>query len=97
MRNLNKNVIVRANRAGVFHGKLIAKNGDEVTLANVRKLYKWYGACAVEQLAVDGVKRPEGCKFTVAVEEMTILGAIQILPATEKASESIKSVPEWKS
>ena len=48
-------VIVRADRAGVFFGELISKEGDEVTLNNCRKLWQWDGACAVEQLAIDGV------------------------------------------
>ena len=31
-------VIIRADRAGVFFGELIEKNGTEVKMKNVRKL-----------------------------------------------------------
>lgn len=88
--------IVRAKEAGVLFGNLIKKEGDEVTLNECRKLYYWDGAGAVEQLAVDGTTNPKDCKFTVTVENATIIGAIQIIPCTKKAVESIKAVKEWK-
>ena len=92
----NKFVIVRADRAGVFFGKLVNKEGSEVTLNECRKLYYWEGAAAVEQLAIDGVTEPQKCKFTITVENAVILGVIQIIPCTEKAIESLKNVSEWK-
>lgn len=92
----NKKVMIRADRAGVFFGTLKEKNGDEVTLANVRRLWYWDGAASLSQLAVDGTSRPENCKFTVTVPEMTILGVIEIIPCTGKAVASIEGVEEWK-
>ena len=98
MKHENKNyVIVRGDRSGVFFGELKERSGHEVTLGNVRKLWYWDGACAVEQLARDGVSRPRNCKFTVTVEEMTITDAIQIIPCTDAAQKSISGVAEWKS
>ena len=91
-----KYVILRADRAGVFFGKFEEKNGQEVKLSDVRKLWSWEGANAVEQLALEGTKKPDDCQFTVTVDEMVIDGAIQVIPCTESAIHSIKSVPEWK-
>ena len=88
--------IVRGDRSGVFFGKIAERNGSEVRMRKVRKLWYWDGACAVEQLAKDGVSCPNNCKFTVTVEEMTITDAIQIIQCTEKAKESISGVKEWK-
>ena len=88
--------IVRADRAGVFFGEIESRNGSEVKMRNVRKIWYWDGASAVEQLAVDGVLKPNDCKFTVAVDEMEILGVIQVIPASEKAVNSIESVSSWK-
>jgi hypothetical protein len=96
MKNLGKKVIVRADRAGVFFGTLTEKDGCEVTLTNARKLFYWDGAAAVEQIAVDGVNKQKDCKFTVVVEEITILNVIQIIPCTEKAIVNIENVKEWK-
>lgn len=91
-----KNVIVRANEAGVFFGQLKEKNGNEVTLVNARKLHYWDGAAAVEQLSVDGTVAPDSCRFTVFVAEITIMNVCQILPCTNKAINSLKNVKEWK-
>ena len=97
MKHENKNyVIVRGDRSGVFFGELKERSGQEVTLGNVRKLWYWDGACAVEQLARDGVKNPGACKFTVLVESMIITDAIQVLPCTNDAAENIMAVKEWK-
>lgn len=93
---IGKYVIVRADRAGVFFGILESKNGQEVTLKDVRKIYYWDGACAVEQLAVDGTNRPEKCKLTVVVDSIAVEGVIQVLPCTDKSIESLKNVKEWK-
>ena len=92
----NQMYVVRCAQAGVFFGQIKERNGDEVTMDNVRKLWYWDGACAVEQLAVDGTKKPGDCKFTVMVSEMVLTGVIQILSCTDKAAESLAAVREWK-
>lgn len=91
-----KYVIVRADRAGVFFGKLENKNGQEVELSNVRKLHYWDGAAAVEEIAMIGTKRPDNCRFTVTVPSMVIDAAIQVIPCTDEAIKTIQSVKEWK-
>lgn len=96
MKNMEKYVIVRADRAGVFFGKLVKKEGSEVTMRDVRKLHYWEGAAAVEEISQIGTKYPERCRFTVTVDEMEVLEVIQILPCTEDAIRVIKSVKEWK-
>lgn len=89
-------VIIRADRAGVFYGEIKERNGSEVVMTNVRRLWYWDGAASLSQLATEGVTHPGNCKFTVTVEEMTILGVIEIIPCTKKAEESIDSVAVWK-
>ena len=89
-------VIIRADRAGVFYGEIKERNSSEVVMTNVRRLWYWDGAASLSQLATEGVTRPGNCKFTVTVEEMTIMGVIEIIPCTKKAEESIDSVAVWK-
>jgi hypothetical protein len=89
-------VIIRADRAGVFFGEIKERSGSEVVMTNVRRLWYWDGAASLSQLAVNGTVRPDECKFTVVVPEMTILGVIEIIPCTEKAIASIEGVREWK-
>lgn len=88
--------IVRCDRAGVFFGGIKERRGTEATMTNVRKLWYWNGACAIEQLAMDGTKTPGDCKFTVTVPLMEVTGVIQVISCTEKATASISGVKEWK-
>lgn len=91
-----KYVIVRGDRSGVFAGVLESRSGREVTLTGCRRLWYWDGAASISQIAVDGVKKPGECKFTVTVDRIMILDAIEVIPATAKAEARIKAVPEWK-
>lgn len=88
--------IVRADRAGVFFGKIKERNGSEVMLSDCRRIWYWAGAASISQLAVDGTSRPRDCKFTITVPEITVLGVCEIIPCSEKAVAVIKAVPEWK-
>ena len=92
----NKYYIIRGDRSGVFFGQIAGRNGQEVELRNVRKLWYWDGACAVEQLAVDGVTNPSDCKFTVVVPEMVVTDATQILLCSDKAAKILGEVKVWK-
>ena len=92
----NQYFIVRCGRAGVFFGQIKERNEHEVTMTNVRKMWYWDGACAVEELATNGTKKPDVCKFTITIPEMVIADPIQIIPCTDRAIESINGVKVWK-
>jgi hypothetical protein len=91
-----KKVLIRAKEAGVFYGELVERKGSEVKLKNARRIWYWDGAASISQLAVDGTKKPENCKFTVTVDEIEILGVIEIIPCTPVSIESIEGVGVWK-
>lgn len=93
---LGKKVIIRGDRSGVFFGILVAKEGTEVILKQCRRLWYWSGAASISQIAVDGVSRPDDCKFTVAVDEIQVMDVIEIIPCTETAIKIIEEVPVWK-
>ena len=92
----SKYIIVRSQSAGVFAGLLKSKEGNGITLTDARRLWYWSGAASLSQLSVEGVGNPSGCKFPIAVPEVTILGVIEILPLSDKAKASIDAVPVWK-
>lgn len=92
----NKFCIIRCNRAGVFFAKVRKLEGDVAELTEARRLWYWDGAASLSQLAMEGVKRPGNCKFTVTVPAMTVLGVIEVIPCTDEAVESIKGVAVWK-
>lgn len=88
--------IIRTYSAGVFAGNVESRNGKEVLIKNVRRLWYWDGAASLSQLAKEGTKKPNNCKFTVTVDELEVLEAIEIIPCTMEAENSIKGVVEWK-
>lgn len=88
--------IVRCDRAGVFYGEIEERKGREVKMRNVRCLWYWDGAATLLQLAAEGTTNPENCKFTMTVDSLEVLDAIEIIPCTAKAIESIEGVKEWK-
>ena len=93
---MNKKVIIRGDRSGVFFGILAGKDGQEVKLEKCRRLWYWDGAASISQLATDGTTAPRNCKFTVTVDSIVILDAIEIILCTDKAIKSIEGVSEWK-
>lgn len=92
----NAYYIVRSDRAGVFFGHITEQNGQEVTLTECRRIWRWDGACSLSQLAAEGVKKPNECKFSVTVDSLTVLDTIEIIPCTDKAVANIKGVWIWK-
>lgn len=89
-------MIIRGDRSGVEFGELVAQEGQEVTLKDARRIWYWDGAASLSQLAKDGTSKPHKCKFTVFVDSITILDAIEIIPCTDKAIKSIEEVESWK-
>lgn len=88
--------IIRGDRSGVFYGEIAERNGQEVKIEKCRRLWCWDGAASLSQLAAEGVKKPQGCKFTVTVDSLTILDAIELIPCTAAAVKNIDGVPVWK-
>ncbi len=89
-------VIVRTYSAGCFYGNLVSRKGKEVVLSNARRLWYWAGASSLSQLAVDGTKKPQDCKFPVSVPSIVLTEAIEIIDTTSVARKSIEEVPVWK-
>ena len=89
-------VMVRTYSAGVFAGYLVKREGREVLLKDARRIWYWDGAASLSQLATDGTSAPEKCKFPREVSSVLLLEAIEILPISDKAKLSIKSVAIWR-
>ena len=93
---IGKRVVVRAHGAGVFYGTLNEVENGTVELTSCRRLWYWDGAASLSQLAAEGVKAPQNCKFTVSVDSIVVLNVIEIIPATAEAQKSIEDVKVWK-
>ena len=91
-----KYVIARTYSAGVFAGYMDKKEGKEVVLLNARRLWQWAGAASLSQMAMEGTKIPENCKFPCEVSRVELTEVIELLDVTEKARLSIANVPIWQ-
>jgi hypothetical protein len=50
-------------------------------------------------MAIEGVKNPRECKFTMVItdeEGVYLPQTIEVLPCTEEAANNINAVPVWK-
>lgn len=94
---IGKKCIVRCYGAGVFFGEVkevSSADGLNVRLGNARKVWYWDGAAAVEQLSQEGCN--DSSKITVAVPELVVANAVQIIPCSDKAIANIEAKAEWK-
>ena len=89
-----KYVCIRTYSAGCHCGYLESKDGMNVVLRNSRRLWYWDGAASLSQLSMEGVSKPDKCKFPCEVDRIE-LSAIEIIDMTEKARLSVLGVKEW--
>jgi hypothetical protein len=88
-------VIVRSKDSGCHAGFLTNERGNTLVLRDSRRLWYWDGAASLSEMAQRGVTKPESCKFPCTLDELTVYGCCEKILATEKAYQSITSVPEW--
>ena len=91
--------IVRTHSAGVWMGQIKSLNGSVAIITNARRLWYWSGAASLSQLAIEGTKKPNDCKFAMTITDedgVYLPQVIEVLPCTKEAVENIQSVREWK-
>lgn len=93
---IGKDVLVRTYSAGVFVGTLKSRDGKEAVMTDARRIWYWSGAASLSQLATEGTKDPNGCKFPCAVSEVLLTEVIEVIPLTTEARRSIGAVPIWQ-
>lgn len=89
--------IVRTYSAGVFAGWIDkGSEGKKMRVYSARRLWYWKGAASLSQLAIEGVKCPNECKFPREVDSVFLTEVIEILPCSEAARINISEVPVWE-
>ena len=88
-------VLVRTYSAGVHIGYLKKHKGFEVVLLEAKRIHYWDGAASLSELAQRGTSKPENCRIPIEVSKITLTQAIEIIPMTQKAIDSISEVPVW--
>lgn len=88
---IGKPVIVRTYSAGVHFGTLASRDEKEVILKDARRIWYWEGAFTLSAVASNGVK--PGSKLSIAVNEILLPEAIEIIPCTEAAAANLAALP----
>lgn len=91
--------IIRTHSAGVWFGNIKSLNGSIAIITNARRLWHWSGAASLSQLAVEGTKDKNNCKFTMTITDkdgVYLPQVVEVLPCTNEAVENINSIKEWK-
>lgn len=89
-----KPVIIRSYYAGVHFGYLRHRDGKEVTLANSRRIWRWYGAWTLSEIATTGIDQSRS-KVAATVAEITITDAYEIIACAPEAVSSIEGA-KWR-
>lgn len=89
-------VCIRTYSAGVHCGYLKERNGKEVELVSARRIWKWAGAFTLSEFATKGVTKPNECKFSCVVPTLYLTEAIEIIPMTEEAANSVQKVADYE-
>ena len=92
---LNKRVIARIERAGVFHGTLDYIDNEIIRLKDARRIYYWNGALSVTDMAAKGIT---GGKVTIRVTTVEFMSnmIVELNECSEEASKSIETIKPWK-
>ena len=91
---IGQEVIVRTYSAGVWFGLLKQKAGKEVILTEARRMWRWWAkeSISLSGVALHGINQNKS-RIAGAVESVW-LEAIEIMPITGEAAESIRTAQE---
>lgn len=91
---IGKKSIVRTYSAGVFFGTIAEKSGNEVIIKNARRMWQWKAAKSISLsgCAIYGINE-SGSRIAPAVDSIW-LEAIEIIPCTDAAIESIEGAKD---
>ena len=91
---IGKEVIIRTYSAGVWFGRLKEKASDEIILTEARRMWRWW---AKESISLSGVAlygiNQEKSRIAGAIDSVWVQ-AIEIIPISGKAAESIRTAEE---
>lgn len=81
-------VVVRTYGAGVHVGELVSRKGEEVELANARRLWRWRGANTLNEVALTGVAE-EYTRLSEPVPRIFLTTALEVIPVAKAAVPSL--------
>ena len=93
---VGKKCIIRTDRAGVFFGEIVEKDGAEVIVKNARRLWYWKAAEGISLSAVaeNGIDQ-KSSKLAPVVSAIWF-EAIELIIASDEAIKSIEGAKDAK-
>ena len=90
--HIGKKCIIRTYASGVHFGEIVKQEGRQVELHNARRLWRWDVAPNGISLSEVAMYGPAGSKSKICetVPAITILDALEIIPATAVAANVIE-------
>lgn len=86
-------VLVRTYSAGVHFGKLKKRDGQEVTLEDSRRIWRWKGANTLSELSLRGADQ-DWTRISEPVPSILLLQSIEVIPVSPEAKKNL-SVSRW--
>jgi len=90
-------VIVRCLNAGVHAGYLRDRSSNTVTLANSRRLWRWWSKFTLSALAVEGPlaskMTEQKYSMTVPLIDLTASDVCEVIYCSERARIAIEAIP----
>ena len=98
---IGKRCVIRTWSAGVFLATVekVSPHGNQgfsAVLTDCIRIHGWSGAASLSQMAMDGTKNPENCRFAMPTARHLVVGVIEMIPATPSAIASIEGAKSWK-
>jgi hypothetical protein len=87
-------VLLRTKSAGVHVGELVSRSGQEASLRNAVRIWRWQGANTLHEISLSGIDSAATSGYTRVsdpVDEITVLEVIEVIPVSEVALASIRS------
>lgn len=95
---VGKKCIIRGYASGVHFGEVVsvAENGgrSRVELKNSRRIYRWFGAFTLSEIARNGIKNTS--KVSIEVPQTFIDDAIEFIPTNETSAKIIEEIQPYE-
>ncbi len=89
---IGRQVIVRTYSAGVHYGTLITHKDRSVELANTKRIWRWFGANTLHEIALRGLGADS--KVSDPVASIMLTEAIEIIPCSVEAAKILEGA-KW--
>ena len=92
---IGRKCIIRCYASGVHFGTVASHDGRQITLTDSRRLWRWHtggkhNGVSLSGVAINGIAA-EKSTIEPVLPEITLLDALEIIPASDKAAASIEA------